>query len=180
MRIICRKETKQVIQYMQMQVQQNPRKGFWLVSTAAFLVAPFLTNDGVCLLFVELILDAFEATKSLSNGNNVADVMSPEQRAKMVRQAVMPLETGDAIYFLLTLACSSNIGSGLTYTGASTSHISYVPLNLSKIILTSHFFFYLTRQSSEYDRSARCNRGASPSQVLRSDVGPVHIGLALE
>lgn len=121
---------------MQIQVQQNPRKGFWLVSTAAFLVAPFLTNDGVCLLFVELILDAFEATKSLQNGNTVVDVLSPEERAKMVRQEVMPLETGDAIYFLLTLACSSNIGSGLTYTGTHSSHIQQLPLNPSKIILT--------------------------------------------
>ena len=109
---------------MQMQVQQNPRKGFWLVSTAAFLVAPFLTNDGVCLLFVELILDAFEATKSLSNGNNAVDILSPEQREKIASQEIMPLETGDAIYFLFTLACSSNIGSGLTYTGAHHSHIS--------------------------------------------------------
>ncbi len=29
----------------------------------------------------------------------------------------MKLETSDAVYLLLTLACSSNIGSALTYTG---------------------------------------------------------------
>ena len=113
----CRKETKEVIKYMQYQVQSNPLKGFWLVSAAAFLVAPFLTNDGVCLLFVELILDAFEATKSLSNCTDILHPSSPEEREKIVQSKNMPLETGDAIYFLLTLACSANIGSALTYTG---------------------------------------------------------------
>ena len=116
---ICRKETKEVIKYMQLQVQCNPLKGFWLVSAAAFLVAPFLTNDGVCLLFVELILDAFDATKSISNNHLNTSLSSPEQRAKIVLLQEMPLETGDAIYFLLTLACSANIGSALTYTGHS-------------------------------------------------------------
>jgi Na+/H+ antiporter NhaD/arsenite permease-like protein len=115
----CRKETKEVIKYMQLQVQCNPLKGFWLVSAAAFLVAPFLTNDGVCLLFVELILDAFDATKSISNSHLNTSLSSPEQRAKIVLLQEMPLETGDAIYFLLTLACSANIGSALTYTGHS-------------------------------------------------------------
>ena len=104
---------------MQLQVQCNPLKGFWLVSAAAFLVAPFLTNDGVCLLFVELILDAFDATKSISNNHLNTSLSSPEQRAKIVLLQEMPLETGDAIYFLLTLACSANIGSALTYTGHS-------------------------------------------------------------
>ena len=83
------------------------------------MVAPFLTNDGVCLLFVELILDAFEATKSLSNSADMIVLSSPEQREAVVRSKKMPLETGDAIYFLLTLACSANIGSALTYTGTS-------------------------------------------------------------
>ena len=29
------------------------------MSFASFIIAPFLTNDGVCLLFVEIILNAF-------------------------------------------------------------------------------------------------------------------------
>lgn len=111
-----------MIKYMQLQVQCNPLKGFWLVSAAAFFVAPFLTNDGVCLLFVELILDAFDATKSISNSNLNINLSSPEQRAKIVLLQEMPLETGDAIYFLLTLACSANIGSALTYTGRVSQH----------------------------------------------------------
>ena len=108
---------------MQLQVQSNPLKGFWLVSGAAFLVAPFLTNDGVCLLFVELILDAFEATKALSNNSIVANACTTEDREKIIKLKEMPLETGDAIYFLLTLACSANIGSALTYTGLSGHYL---------------------------------------------------------
>jgi Na+/H+ antiporter NhaD/arsenite permease-like protein len=102
-------------------VQRNPLKGFWLVSAASLLIAPFLTNDGVCLLFVQLILDAFEGVKAiedqLATKNQNMLTNTPEQRALIVQMKEMPLETGDAIYFLLTLACSSNIGSSLTYTG---------------------------------------------------------------
>ena len=65
-------------------------------------------------------LDAFEATKSLSNNSIVANFSTTEDRENIVKLKEMPLETGDAIYFLLTLACSANIGSALTYTGLSS------------------------------------------------------------
>ena len=42
-----------------MLIKNNPRKGFWATSFAAFMISPFLTNDGVCLLFVEPILSSF-------------------------------------------------------------------------------------------------------------------------
>lgn len=58
--IVHLKETKKVIQYLQRIIQEHPERGFWMVSIAAMVVSPFLTNDGVCLLFVEPILDAFE------------------------------------------------------------------------------------------------------------------------
>lgn len=115
--VVHLKETKQLIAKVQYQVQNNPLNGFWLVSGAAFCIAPFLTNDGVCLLFVELILDAFEAVKALTVSSGLQAPMSAEERAIMIKSTKMPLETGDAIFFLLTLACSSNIGSALTYTG---------------------------------------------------------------
>jgi Na+/H+ antiporter NhaD/arsenite permease-like protein len=46
-------ETKSVIARVQDTIRENPEKGFWYVSLAAFVCAPFLTNDGVCLLMVE-------------------------------------------------------------------------------------------------------------------------------
>ena len=107
--IVHQKETKSLIDYVQVQIRENPKKGFWLVSFAAFIVSPFLTNDGVCLLFVEPILNAFE---SLNNAQPPKEL--PEFTGD---SSMMILEKGDAFYFLISLACSSNIGSALTYTG---------------------------------------------------------------
>ena len=58
--VVHLKETKKIIDYLQGLVKLNPVRGFWMISFAAFIVSPFLTNDGVCLLFVEPILNAFE------------------------------------------------------------------------------------------------------------------------
>lgn len=100
-------ETKRVIRYVQDRIQLDPVHGFWLVSFAAFIVSPFLTNDGVCLLFVEPILNAFESLPT-----------SPQKPPLSgTSPAMLPLMRSDAIFFLLALACSSNIGSSLTYTG---------------------------------------------------------------
>lgn len=104
--VIYLKETKDIILYMQIVVQSDPVKGLWLISIAAFLVSPFLTNDGVCLLFVEPILKAFEHAP-------LDFVANDEPNAS----GNLALRKSDAIYFLLALACSANIGSALTYTG---------------------------------------------------------------
>lgn len=107
--VVHLKETKKVIVYLQTLVQENPEEGFWMISLASFTLSPFLTNDGVCLLFVEPILNAFENTiridEEMENGGN----LTTSNKSK--------LQTADAVYFLLALACSSNIGSALTYTG---------------------------------------------------------------
>lgn len=58
--VVHLKETKSVIDYLQRLVKLHPVQGFWMISLAAFTVSPFLTNDGVCLLFVEPILKAFD------------------------------------------------------------------------------------------------------------------------
>eukprot|EP00607_Mallomonas_marina_P005993 CAMPEP_0182428374 /NCGR_PEP_ID=MMETSP1167-20130531/22658_1 /TAXON_ID=2988 /ORGANISM="Mallomonas Sp, Strain CCMP3275" /LENGTH=509 /DNA_ID=CAMNT_0024611247 /DNA_START=380 /DNA_END=1909 /DNA_ORIENTATION=+ len=108
--IVHQKETKTLIDYVQTQVQQTPKKGFWLVSFAAFIVSPFLTNDGVCLLFVEPILNAFESLNRAEDTSIKAVIEEGESTH-------MKLEKGDAFFFLISLACSSNIGSSLTYTG---------------------------------------------------------------
>ena len=104
--MVRQKETKKLIYHVQNQVKESPKRGFWLVSLAAFVVSPFLTNDGVCLLFVEPILNAFDSIDRprLSNMLNGGS-------------ATLQLEKKDAFYFLLSLACSANIGSSLTYTG---------------------------------------------------------------
>mmetsp|Transcript_26293 Transcript_26293/g.44365 ORF Transcript_26293/g.44365 Transcript_26293/m.44365 type:complete len:614 (+) Transcript_26293:352-2193(+) len=101
-------ETKRVIRYVQGKIQMDPVHGFWLVSIAAFIVSPFLTNDGVCLLFVEPILNAFESLPTRSHGR--PPLLTSESSELILMKS-------DALFFLLALACSSNIGSSLTYTG---------------------------------------------------------------
>ena len=166
-------ETKKLVEMLQTQIQKNPRRGFWILSAVTFIVAPFLTNDGVCLLFVEIILKAFEGIdeKPKNTSSMVLDTCEEKDSVENPLSLENPLtqenpgshsrshsrnsqgedaiaqadklETGntkkleipnsdhisnvfhkknllvkeDALYFLLTLACSSNIGSALTYTG---------------------------------------------------------------
>lgn len=101
--MVNQKETKKLIIYVQTQIRMHPRRGFWLVAIAACLTAPFLTNDGICLLFVEPILNAFSSS---DGGEQV-----------VLSEGAIQLQRSDALYFLLALACSTNIGSSLTYTG---------------------------------------------------------------
>ena len=147
--IVSLQETKLLVEYLQKEIQQNPRKGFWLLSATTFVVAPFLTNDGVCLLFVEIILKAFEGldtvvkdTTAVSNsaieneetvnplateegkenvpairGADALEIGEIKPQSIVVSKHKNNLVKEDALYFLLTLACSSNIGSALTYTG---------------------------------------------------------------
>ena len=57
---------------------------------------------------MEPILRAFESCFAQDSASALEQAASPSSSS---------LESGDAIYFLLSLACSSNIGSALTYTG---------------------------------------------------------------
>lgn len=106
--VVHQAETKRAIARIQQLIQINPRHGFWITSLVVFLTSPFLTNDGVCLLFVEPILNAFESR------GPPGDV--PVGYATQLRKS-------DAFYFLISLACSSNIGSALTYTGKHHSNL---------------------------------------------------------
>lgn len=117
--VVHLQETKSVIKYIQTSIQQNPNRGFWMVSLAAFIVSPFLTNDGVCLLFVEPILNAFESAINKDEQGSNED-MNNDLESKLHRE--------DAMYFMVTLACSANIGSALTYTGTSN------PLTINHLI----------------------------------------------
>jgi len=130
--VVHLKETKNLIHYFQSLVQKDPIRGFWAISFAAFIISPFLTNDGVCLLFVEPIIHAFEDTlnpsqskTNLSEHNNNNAMIENEDGVNPARHSLTidvnayksKLEREDALYFLVALACSANIGSALTYTG---------------------------------------------------------------
>lgn len=112
--VVNQKETLAVVEYVQNQIRDKPKNGFWLVAFSAFLASPFLTNDGVCLLFVEPILNAFT---ELEDENDESKKKKEEEELDFNADSDFKLEKKDAIYFLLGLACSSNLGSALTYTG---------------------------------------------------------------
>ena len=133
--VIHLKETKDGIVYLQQLVQRDPVYGLWIISLAAFVVSPFLTNDGVCLLFVEPILNAFE------NAPLAVDARRTIQRSPSNEEQGMKLLKEDAIYFLLALACSANIGSALTYTGNPQNMI--VSSDAIGVMPPYKFFIYM-------------------------------------
>lgn len=110
--MVHQKESKALIRYTQTVVKENPRSGFWMIAAAAFMLSPFLTNDGVCLLFVEPILNAFESIDDTEIESNIGN---------------FELKKNDSLFFLLALACASNIGSALTYTGNPQVSLSTAP-----------------------------------------------------
>lgn len=112
--VVNQKETLAVVEYVQNQIRDKPKNGFWLVAFSAFLASPFLTNDGVCLLFVEPILNAFS---EIINESEEETKKKEEEDVDFNANNDFKLDKKDALYFLLGLACSSNIGSALTYTG---------------------------------------------------------------
>lgn len=108
------KETKKMIEKFQKMLQADHVKGFWTLSFIAFIVSPFLTNDGVCLLLVEPLLNTFIVSA------NAASVGGGRKKEELTRS--------DAFYFLLALACSSNIGKHTFYASillANTSTLSH-------------------------------------------------------
>lgn len=126
-------ETKEVIDYLQQLVKADPVRGFWIISLAAFLASPFLTNDGVCLLFVEPILAAFESAPfAIELAGDTTAVADPTK---------ITLRKEDALYFLLGLACSANIGSSLTYTGNPQNMI--VASDSIRVLPSYKFLIYM-------------------------------------
>lgn len=109
--IVHSKETKQVVHSLQRTIQRTPVTGLWMVSVIAFVSSPFLTNDGICLLFVEPILLAFSEVVQ----DNCVGVNKEVNTTQL--GGINKLQENDVVYFLLALACSANIGSTLTYTG---------------------------------------------------------------
>jgi Na+/H+ antiporter NhaD/arsenite permease-like protein len=143
--VVHLKETRAVILYLQNLVKDDPTTGFWMVSLSAFCISPFLTNDGVCLLFVEPILNAFddcieaEPSEGEEGANEVTATSSPINSE--AKDLANKLETGDCVYFLLALACSSNIGSSLTYTGNPQNMI--VADDSIEVLPSYKFFIYM-------------------------------------
>jgi Na+/H+ antiporter NhaD/arsenite permease-like protein len=129
--VVHLKETREVIEYLQKLIRDDPVRGLWLISFAAFIASPFLTNDGVCLLFVEPILSAFDSAPFAAELVDAPPDLSGR----------LQIRKEDVMYFLLALACSSNIGSALTYTGNPQNMI--VASDSLEVLPSYKFFIYM-------------------------------------
>lgn len=129
-------ETKKILSWFENLVKDNPKRGFWVISLIAFVTSPFLTNDGICLLLVEPILRVFEQV------GHVGDLVPVHSATTGELIQSFPLTRNDAIYFLLALACSTNIGSALTYTGNPQNMI--VASDALSVMPSYKFLAYMT------------------------------------
>ena len=76
----------------------------------------FSHSDGVCLLFVAPILSAFETIDEIED-TTPSTASRAESGPLLPTAGNFKLKRTDAIWYMLSLACSANIGSALTYTG---------------------------------------------------------------
>lgn len=83
-----------ILKSMQNSIQEDDNYSFWLVSFIAFIVSPFVTNDGLCLLLVFPVLDAMQTVVG-------AELVIEQNR----------------LFYMMSIASSANIGSVMTFTG---------------------------------------------------------------
>lgn len=95
---------------LQESIKSDPNLGFWLVSLASFFISPFVTNDGLCLLLVNPVLDALQVPTQ--------DKSAPPTHASLSNQKLTATNiVSNRFYFMLTISSSSNIGSVMTFAG---------------------------------------------------------------
>lgn len=126
---------------IQIMIREDVNRGFWAVSIIAMVASPFITNDGLCLMLVHPVLDAFKRPDKPSDetGNNNANSEDDKnQSGKAILGAEDKFCQADPFYFMLTIACSSNTGSAMTYTGNPQNII--VASYLSKYMNGGAFF----------------------------------------
>eukprot|EP01031_Cornospumella_fuschlensis_P025924 gene25924-31307_t len=125
---------------VQVMIREDVNRGFWAVSIISMVASPFITNDGLCLMLVHPVLDAFksqEKSDEVNNGNHGDD-----SKNDLADKPILGVEDKfchtDPFYFMLTIACSANTGSAMTYTGNPQNII--VASYLSKYMNGGAFF----------------------------------------
>jgi di/tricarboxylate transporter len=105
-------------------IRADSNSGFWLVSFASFIISPFITNDGLCLLLVDPVLDALSPRPD-----------TPEEVARINR-----------LHYCLIIGTASNIGSVMTFTGNPQNII--IAKSLVDLMSGGVFFFLMLLPSS--------------------------------
>lgn len=147
-----------MVMRMQDVIRQDVHRGFYLVSIISFLVSPVIMNDGLCLMLVHPVLDAFLNTPAHQKSPDKTDdsprlPLKDGDRHTLTLQDVEEGEAADRpveivndkapaptdpFFFLLNIACSANIGSSLTFSGNPQNLI--VAQFLSKYLNGGAFF----------------------------------------
>jgi Na+/H+ antiporter NhaD/arsenite permease-like protein len=121
------------VKSMQSIIQADVDRGFYAVSIISFLASPFILNDGLCLMLVHPVLDAFVASATVSS-SSPSSTLSPERKSKSFLRS-------DAFYYMLTIACSANIGSTMTFSGNPQNLI--VAQYVGRYMNCGTFFMYM-------------------------------------
>lgn len=132
-------------QQMQDLIKRDKNKGFLVVSLVSLFVSPVIMNDGLCLMLVHPVLDAFSPhfpLKRLSSPSNNKDSSKKyfhEHKDEAISIAEDNTdEQDDALFYTLNIACSANIGSALTFSGNPQNLL--VAQHLSELISGGVFF----------------------------------------
>lgn len=137
---------KSMTDKIQVMIREDVNRGFWAVSIIAMVASPFITNDGLCLMLVHPVLDAFKYTdKMAEETSNDHNSEEKTQFRKTILSAEDKFCHTDPFYFMLTIACSANTGSAMTYTGNPQNII--VASYLSKYMNGGAFFALMVMPS---------------------------------
>lgn len=131
---------------MQELIQRDRNVGFLVVSVVSLLVSPVIMNDGLCLMLVHPVLDAFPP-RSTANSEHAAIKSAADAaeegaveplREESAQEATDAEADADALFYMLNIACSANIGSALTFSGNPQNLL--VAQHLSKLLSGGVFF----------------------------------------
>lgn len=131
---------------MQELIQRDRNVGFFVVSVVSLLVSPVIMNDGLCLMLVHPVLDAFpprppaksEHTTIKRTADAAEEGRAEPPRDESPQEATDAEADADALFYMLNIACSANIGSALTFSGNPQNLL--VAQHLSKLLSGGVFF----------------------------------------
>jgi di/tricarboxylate transporter len=145
------------INYMKEVIIEDIDRGFYLVSVISFFASQIIMNDGLCLMLVHPVLDAFAkknrnaavglqgSSKERRSGNQdeEANQLAASNDGEQEEFIGRGEDIGDheAFYFMLNIACSANIGSVLTFAGNPQNLI--IAQFLSRYMNCAIYYFYM-------------------------------------
>jgi len=116
--IMRQEEIVKGIAYIQNIIRTDVNAGYWFVCIVAFLASPFITNDGLCLLIVDPVLDAFLMTHDPRKP--VVDLSSARRESMCTPKEEKTFFTSIQAFFASNKAPDSRHGSDASVNGNNT------------------------------------------------------------